>query len=212
MEKDHSAHAANIFNELADLYAQKYMDASQYHQSFDEFCGTITERDAHILELACGPGNITKYLKKVRPDFQILATDLAPKMLEIAKKNNPAVLFQILDSRDILSLNEKFDAIMIGFLLPYLSKDETLQLIKDAGKILNQNGVIYLSTMEGVYENSNYHHSSNKNAESIYMHYYNEDLLTKILKSNGFDVIYLNYQPIDNSENKDDLIIIAQKY
>ncbi len=73
---------------------------------------------------------------KKRPDFNILGTDLAPNMIELAKINNPQASFQLLDSRAITSLNKTYGAIMCGFYLPYLSKEEAIQLIADAAKIL----------------------------------------------------------------------------
>jgi trans-aconitate methyltransferase len=65
---------------------------------------TITKQDADILELACGPGNITQYIISKRSDFKILGTDLAPNMIELAKINNPSAQFQLLDSRDIRTI------------------------------------------------------------------------------------------------------------
>jgi len=75
-------------------------------------------------------------------------------MLALAKKNNPTAEFQLLDSREILKLNKTYDAIMCGFCLPYLTKEEAIQLMEDAAKILNANGVIYISTMEDDYSKS----------------------------------------------------------
>src|SRR6476660_8726042 len=56
-----SAAAVSLFNKLAKQYQDKYMDVSLYHHSFDIFCRHISKPNAEILELACGPGNITKY-------------------------------------------------------------------------------------------------------------------------------------------------------
>jgi len=146
--------AVNIFDKCVSLYQDKFMDVSLYHSGFDLFCNSIKKQNAEILELACGRGNITKYLLDKRPDFKILGTDLAPNMLALAKKNNPTAEFQLLDSREILKLNKTYDAIMCGFCLPYLTKEEAIQLMEDAAKILNANGVIYISTMEDDYSKS----------------------------------------------------------
>ena len=104
MEKDKSKIAVAVFDKLANLYQEKYMDVSAYHKSFDFFCDAVQKENPEILELACGPGNITKYILQKRPDFNVLGTDLAPNMLALAKKNNPSVNFQILDSRNIKQL------------------------------------------------------------------------------------------------------------
>ena len=87
------------------------MDQALFHESFDVFCSAIERQKATVLELACGPGNITQYLLQKRPDFQILGTDLAPKMLELARQNNPTAQFELRDCRDVLGLNQKFDGV-----------------------------------------------------------------------------------------------------
>lgn len=202
--------AVDVFDKNASLYQTKFMDVSMYHDSFDLFCSYIQKKEAEILELACGPGNITKYLLDKRPDFKILGTDLAPNMIELAKLNNPSATFQLLDSRGIKSLNKKYDAIMCGFILPYLSKEETEQLIKDAALMLNSQGIIYISTMEDDYSKSGLKKGST--GDEIFMHYHQADYLIDALKASGFKMIDLQrkiYDAVDKTKTVD-LILIAQ--
>lgn len=202
--------AVDVFDKNASLYQTKFMDVSMYDDSFDLFCSYIPKKEAEILELACGPGNITKYLLDKRPDFKILGTDLAPNMIELAKLNNPSATFQLLDSRDIKSLNKRYDAIMCGFILPYLSKEETEQLIKDAVLMLNSQGIIYISTMEDDYSKSGFKKGST--GDEIFMHYHQTDYLIDALKASGFKMIDLQrkiYDAVDKTKTVD-LILIAQ--
>lgn len=180
---DKNKQAVEIFNKLAQGYQDKFMDVSLYHDSFDVFCNLIKKEDANLLELACGPGNITQYLLKKRPDLTILGTDLAPNMIELAKTNNPKANFQLLDSRNINSLNKTFDAIMCGFCLPYLSKEEAIQLIADASNVLTNDGVFYISTMEDDYSKSEFKKGSS--GDQIFMHFHEGAYLTEALKING---------------------------
>lgn len=203
--------AAEIFNKHAQRYQDKFMNVDLYQESFDVFCSTIKKENASILELACGPGNITKYLLTKRPDFEILATDLAPKMIELAKANNPSVKCEIMDSRNVLLLKQKFDGIMCGFGLPYLSKEEAIQLIADAFKILNEGGALYISTMEDDYSKSGLEKGSA--GDEIFMHYHQADYLTEALLKNGFTIVDLQrkiYTP-EGKPTVTDLLIIAKK-
>ena len=202
--------AVDIFDKLAGLYQEKFMDVSQYHASLDIFCASVKKTDAHILELACGPGNITQYLLKQRPDFNILATDLAPQMIELGRKNNPTVDFQIMDCRAINQLTNTYDALMCGFCLPYLSKEDAIQLIADSSGILNPGGVLYLSTMEGDYNTSGLEKGST--GDELYMHYHEGTYLIDALEKNGFHIVKI--ERLENSGQKGtstDLIIIAGK-
>src|ERR1700751_220505 len=99
MDKTNMAIA--VFDKYAQQYQDKFMRLDAYHDSFDLFCRSIKKENAAVLELACGPGNITRYLLKQRPDLNILATDLSVNMLALAKKNNPTAAFKLMDCRDI---------------------------------------------------------------------------------------------------------------
>lgn len=207
---DQTKIAVDVFNKLANVYQDKFMDVSLYHDSFDVFCKNIVSENATVLELACGPGNITQYLLKKRPDLKILGTDLAPNMIALAKTNNPKANFDLLDIKEIKNLNTQFDAIMCGFGLPYLSKKEAIQLIADSSQMLNSRGIIYISTMED--DNSRSGFQKGSSGDEIFMNYHQENYLTKALEDNGFTIIELqrkNY--LHNQQDTTDLILIATK-
>lgn len=208
---DNSEKAAEIFNRHAMQYAEHFMGFDNYNFSFDVFCNAIEKQGASVLELACGPGNITRYLLSKRPDLQILATDLAPNMLELAKKHNPSIETKVLDCRKFLSLNKKFDAIMCGFGLPYLTKEEAKQFIRDASEVLNSHGVLYLSTMEDDNKNSTF--KTGSSGEAIYMNYHEAVYLTETLKKNGFEILDLQRKDFTNHDGSIaiDLMIVAVK-
>jgi trans-aconitate methyltransferase len=207
---DHTKIAVDIFNRLADGYQDKFMDVSLYHDSLNVYCKAITKEKAEILELACGPGNITKYLLEKRPDFKITGTDLAPNMIALAKINNPTADFQLMDCRAISSLPKKFDSLLCGFGLPYLSKKEAIQFIKDSSQQLNKNGVLYISTMED--DNSKSGFKTGSTGDQMFQNFHQEDYLIKALEENGLNIIHIERKEyIHNNEKTIDLIIIATK-
>jgi ubiquinone/menaquinone biosynthesis C-methylase UbiE len=203
--------AVNIFNKCAALYQDKFMDVSLYHDTFALFCHEIPKKNPTILELACGPGNITKHLLEQRPDFKILGTDLAPKMIALAQDNNPTANFQLLDVKAINTLKKSYDGILCGFGLPYLSKEEAIQLIHDSYTILNEDGIFYLSTMEDDYSQSDWQKGST--GEAIFMHYHQEDYLVVALKQNGFNILETHRKTYSSADGNPitDLILIAKK-
>jgi ubiquinone/menaquinone biosynthesis C-methylase UbiE len=69
---DKNKQAIDVFNKLAKVYQDKFMDVSLYHDSFDVFCSHIKKENPSVLELACGPGNITQYLLKKTSRFKYL--------------------------------------------------------------------------------------------------------------------------------------------
>lgn len=171
------------WNKVASLYQEKYMDLDLYDESYDFICNAISKEKAKILEIGCGPGNITRYLLSKRPDFNIFAIDIAPNMIKLAKKNSPGANFAVMDSRKIDTLKTKYDGIICGFCLPYLSQTDSAKLIADSYNLLNENGLIYLSFIEGDPDKSGFQTIST--GDRSYVYYHNlDDLKTKLAESN----------------------------
>jgi trans-aconitate methyltransferase len=208
---DKNENAVNIFNKMAQGYQDKFMNVDLYADTLDFFCKSIKIENAEVLELACGPGNITQYLLNKHPDFKLLGTDLAPNMIELAKINNPTAQFEIMDCRKISELNKKYNGIMCGFCLPYLSKEEAIQLISDAAKLLKPKGLLYISTMEDDYNKSAF--KKGTAGDEIFMHYHQGAYLTHALQINDLKILKLKRQdyPTQDDTQTTDLIIIAEK-
>jgi ubiquinone/menaquinone biosynthesis C-methylase UbiE len=199
------------WNKVAKLYEDKFMDLDLYNDTYDRFCELVLKKKASILEIGCGPGNITKYLLAKRPDFEILATDISPNMIELAKINCPDAKFELIDSRKIDNIKNTFDAIVCGFCLPYLSEADVHKFIIDCNNLLNKNGILYLSFVEGEKEKSGYQKGSS--GDRTYFYFHHLEFLTNLLKVNHFEkqsLIRKSYTKNDKTEEMH-TIIIAQK-
>ncbi|WP_076409480.1 class I SAM-dependent methyltransferase [Shewanella sp. UCD-KL12] len=208
---DKYEHTVSTFDKLAEKYQDKYMELSLYQDTFDAFIEQLRLNKAGTLfEMACGPGNITRLLNEQLPELSIYATDLSPNMVRLAQINNPSVKVDVMDSREIAQLDERFDAIMSGFCLPYLSKSDAEKLIKSSASLLTSNGVIYLSTMEDDYDKSKY--SENSDGDKVYTHYHQADHLIRHLEANGFEILKLirKTSPAQQGSSENDLFIIAK--
>ena len=170
------------WNKVALLYQDKFMDLDLYNDTYDFICNSISKDKAKLLEIGCGPGNITKYLLSERPDFDIFGIDIAPNMIELAKKNNPSASFAIMDSRQIDEIKTKYDGIVCGFCLPYLSQTDSRKLITDCYKLLNENGLIYISFVEGDPNKSDFQVGSSGDRSYFYFHSL-DDLKTQLIES-----------------------------
>jgi cyclopropane fatty-acyl-phospholipid synthase-like methyltransferase len=206
------AHTIKTWDQLAQQYQDGFMDLNIYDESYTMFCDLLEKKNARILEIGCGPGNITNFLLSKRPDFKIHATDAAPSMLALAKINNPSITFEMLDARNIDKLKTKFDAIVCGFCLPYLSKTDCNKFIKNASQLLNINGLLYISIIEGDYKLSKVE-TSTDGKHSMNTYYYSEDFFTKIFLLNNLSIdktIRVAYNR-NNFEQSSHLIFIARK-
>lgn len=176
----------DTWNKIASIYQDKFMELELYNDTYDFICSSINEPKAKLLEIGCGPGNITKYLLSKRPDFDIFGIDIAPNMIELARKNNPTAHFAIMDCRKIGSLGSEYDGIICGFCLPYLSQTESHELISSSYNLLNENGLIYLSFVEGNPDKSEFKTGS---GGRVYFYYHTlEDIKSQLSNSKFVEI------------------------
>lgn len=200
------------WNKIASLYQDKFMDLDIYNETYDVFCNSISKDQTHILEIGCGPGNITKYLLAKRPDFCIEGIDIAPNMIALAKANNPTARFKVMDCRHIHELPTKYAGIICGFCLPYLSEPDSIKLISDCNHLLSNNGILYISFVEGDPTKSGLQLGSS--GDRIYFHYYSLKKLEQILLDKGFEkpkLFKVNYKKADESEEVHTILITRKK-
>ena len=200
------------WDKVAKLYEDKFMDLDLYNDTYDVFCDLLSKKNSTVLEIGCGPGNITRYLLAKRPDLEILGTDISPNMIELAKRNCPTAKFELADSRKIETITSRFDGIVCGFCLPYLSELDVEKFVFDCKNLLNENGVIYLSFVEGEKEKSGYQQGSS--GDRTYFYYHNLEHLTRLLDLNHFgnlNVIRKRYEKNDKTEEVHTIIIAENK-
>lgn len=187
------------------------MSIDLYNDTYDLLCGLVCKPNATILEIGCGPGNITKYLLSKRPDFRIEAIDVSPDMIVLAKQNCPTVHFTVMDGRNIDKLNQKYDAIVNGFCIPYLSPRDCLKLFADCNNLLNDKGLLYLSFVEGYASQSGYQTASS--GDRAYFYYHSPEQINSTLKKNDFNILNVEYKSYRKSDDaiEKHTILIAKK-
>lgn len=182
--------AADAFDKSAKIYQDKFMDVSLFAGTFNIFCDNIAINNAAILDIACGPGNISRYLLDRKPDYDVLGIDLSPNMLRLAQNNNPGAKFQLMDCREISNIEKRFEGVMCGFCLPYLTPKEASELIVNVSGLLKSNGVFYLSTMEED-ENTKSRFQISSSGDQVYVNYHREDDLARAFRENNFEIMNL---------------------
>ena len=187
------------------------MDLAYYNESYDLFCKLIKNKQPQILELGCGPGNITKHILKMLPDAELMAVDVSENMLSLAKKNNPGLTISKLDIRNLNEIKQKFNGVIGGFCIPYISAIEVEQLIQNCNNLLEKNGILYLSFVEGDPSKSGFQIGSSGDRSYFYYHELNH--LLKQLQKNDLQLIQIMPVkfPRKNGATEIHTIIIAEK-
>ncbi len=199
------------WNKVASVYQDKFMNLDYYNESYDFVCDAIQKADANLLEIGCGPGNITKYLLSRRPEWNVTGVDISPNMIELARKNNPKAHFKVMDARAIAEFGSKYDGIICGFCLPYLSPKDAEKFLADSGNLLHYDGILYLSFVEGKTVESSF--KTSKTGDRVYFNYYHlDELVQKLeeLKFSNLKTIKVQY-PISETESEEHTILIVKK-
>ena len=182
----HNQDPTKIWNNIAKLYQDKFMELDLYNDTYDQFCQLLEKQNPSILEIGCGPGNITKYLLGQRKDFKITAIDIASNMVQLAQQNNPNANCKVMDSRAIDQIKETFDAIVCGFCIPYLSPEECSKLITDCKNLLRPKGILYLSFVEGHPSQSAFQTGSS--GDQLFFNFHELGHLKKAFDQNNFKI------------------------
>jgi 2-polyprenyl-3-methyl-5-hydroxy-6-metoxy-1,4-benzoquinol methylase len=208
---DHCAISASTFHKCADLYRDKFMGLTLYDDSYREFCELLRRGRTRVLDAACGPGNVSRYLMAQRPDLDLLGIDLAPRMVELARKAVPSAHFAVHDCRHLADLQLRFDGVICAFGLPYLSREEATAFIRAANQALDPGGVFYLSTMMGKSEDSGFQLCST--GDQVYINFHCEDEVIRLLQRCGFTLVKQSRMASPSAASKatTDLIVIAKK-
>lgn len=209
--KERYQQTVDTWNKLAFQYQDLFMNLDIYNESYDLFCTAIKKHKAKILDVACGPGNITRYLLKKRANFDILGIDVASNMIQLAQANNPKAQFKIMNCSAIAQLLQTFDGIIVGFCLPYLSTDDLNSFIGDCKKTLNENGILYLSFVDGDPNLSAL--ITTNDGDKLYFYYHKNEYVNNLLIEFDFKIIQIQKVTFQRTPEQEEIhtIIIAQK-
>ena len=196
------------YNNSAKDFSEKTGSLTIYNITYDYLIKLINEND-NILDLACGSGQISKYIKE-RINVNITGIDLSAEMLKIAKENIPDGTF-IEDSIITFKSDILYDFIIIGFGIPYLNKEQTIQCIENSISLLKKNGHIYLSFMDGDSEGSE--KTSFGGDNNFYIYYHKNEEIKEILLKNRMEIkteYNIEYKEADGRMIHD-VILITEK-
>ncbi|OYU82989.1 MAG: hypothetical protein CFE24_13360 [Flavobacterium sp. BFFFF2] len=186
-DKNYHQQAVAVFDKYAQKYLDTYQNVPTYLASYDAFLPLIPCQTGQVLELGCGTGMISRYLIAQNVTHQFLLTDLSPAMIHIAAQEVPTAKTCLLDARYPKSLNQLFDGIVAGFVLPYINPQEAVLWFKELAACIVPNGALYISYLQADPSESGYKLSSDKQS-GCFQFYYQLEWLQQALTQAGFDI------------------------
>jgi SAM-dependent methyltransferase len=199
------------FSRLAESYAAKYFHLELYDPYLEQFAQRIQSRGGVVLDVACGPGNVSAYLAKFRPDLKLVGIDLAEGMIKQAKQRVPSATFLVRDCRCIGELGYLFDAAAFAFGLSYLTDEEANRFFISLDAVLAPSAVLYLSTITGEPARSGFDVSSS--GDRVHVTYRRVSDVVALVEGAGFavDLAHIMESPMGAPMATQDLVLIARR-
>lgn len=197
---DHNEENLKSWNNVAEIYESVFMDLPIYNASYKTFCDLFTTKNPRILDIGCGPGNITKQLQNLIPDADFMGIDMAEKMIALATKNIPTAYFEVMDCRNLDHYHGEFEGIIAGFCLPYLNGEEVAKLVADVYDVLTDEGLFYVSYVAGESANSGF--VTGSTGDRMFFQYHSAAYVQHLLSETGFQLIHseeISYSKKDQS-------------
>jgi ubiquinone/menaquinone biosynthesis C-methylase UbiE len=95
---------------------------------------TLQSPPRHALDLGTGTGAIAALLAQRYPAAEVVGVDLAPRMIEEARRTVAGVRFEVADARRLPFGDGEFDLVTLGNMIPFF--DELARVTASGGHVV----------------------------------------------------------------------------
>lgn len=207
---DRNAESVASFDKVAALYADKYFELHDYDAFYARLIAGLPQ-GARLLDLACGPGNVSAYVARERPDIALLGLDMAPAMLAQARQRVPGAEFRQGDCRRLDPQLGRFDAAAFCFGLSYLEEGDAQASLAGLRAHLKEGAPLLLATITGARAETRIERGSS--GDPVHMVYRTPEAVLAMLAAAGFAVedSALLPSPANSSLRTQDLLALVRQ-
>lgn len=183
-------------------YKQIYKHYTERNQQIPDPVSEILElflsklQGKRVLDVGCANGRDAKFFYD--KGLEVTGIDFTPGFVEISKEVSPGAEFLVMDMRELDFPAETFDGLWVCASFLHIPKAEALDTLRGFRKVLAQDGVLYVSVMEGATDEER----ENKNHSWGLRHFsdYFTEELASLLSQAGFNVDEIVRKPADNGK------------
>jgi ubiquinone/menaquinone biosynthesis C-methylase UbiE len=123
------------------------MDFTEVNTNFAKEAVQLAGINARVLDVGTGTARIPIILSQLRPQWQIIAIDLADSMLEIGQKNilnancQEQIKLEKVDGKNLPYQSEQFDLVISNSLIHHL--ENPLPFLREIKRVLKPHGGIF---------------------------------------------------------------------
>jgi SAM-dependent methyltransferase len=137
------------YDAVAESYAAKFFDELS-RKPFDR---DLLERFARecppgrVLDVGCGPGHVGRFLADQAVD--VTGVDLAPAMIEVARRLNEGMRFDVGDMRHLDYRDGEIAGIVAFYSLIHIPRDEVPAVLRELHRVMARDGRLLLAVHGG---------------------------------------------------------------
>jgi ubiquinone/menaquinone biosynthesis C-methylase UbiE len=229
MDKEYAKYLLSQTKRDYNLTASDFSRTRRFlWQELDYFKKFIIAGDK-VIDIGCGNGRLASFFSKMNVEY--IGIDNSDELIKEAKKNNPQNSFLEADALGLPFPDNNFNkAFMIAVLHNIPSKEFRLKALKEASRILKNNGLLILTVWrlprkESIYIFLKYFFSkiigrSKLDFKDIfkpwggkverYIHFFTKRELKNLAREAGFEVLELGFLRSDNKK-RNNIYLVAKK-
>jgi SAM-dependent methyltransferase len=133
---------------VADLYIGLFGTSQQVHADDLAFIGRhLSSRPGTVLDLGCGPGHITGYLRSMGVDAT--GIDLVPEFIAHAKAAHPSGKYQLGSMEDLDVANQSIAGILAWYSLIHLPPQDLDGVLAEFRRAMAPAGTLVVGFFDG---------------------------------------------------------------
>ncbi len=151
---DPYSHAVNLeqvrdaYTSVAALYIELFGTSQQVHADDLAFIGRhLSSQPGNVLDLGCGPGHITDYLRSLGVDA--MGIDMVPEFIAHAKAAHPHGRYHLGSMKSLDAENRSIAGILAWFSLIHLAPQDLGEVLAEFRRVMTPAGTLVVGFFDG---------------------------------------------------------------
>ncbi len=196
------------YNKIAEDWHKDH-SADSWWVEGTEYLLSLLPAHTTILDIGCGSGVKSAYL--AGKGFVVTGGDFSEKMVEIARREVPGVIFEVLDFYNLDTWPQSYDCVFAQAALLHIPKKDIPAILENLKHVLKKDGLLYLAVKE-LRPNARDEEMKTENDYGYeyqrFFSYFTVPELTSFLEHAGLTIVHESVTP---SNNTNWIQIIARK-
>ncbi len=133
------------YDVVAESYARQFFDELS-RKPFDrtlleDFAAGLPGKP--VLDIGCGPGHVGRFLSE--RGLEVTGVDLSPAMIEVARRMNPGMRFEVADMRSLPQRDATCSGIVAFYSVIHIERGDVPTVLREMRRVLQPKGKLLIA-------------------------------------------------------------------